>query len=144
MNAVCGATCIPNPACGRTGWPTYLDRYALDQTRLYMYSNTVHVKQEVIMPTVTTYTNARATFAALCEEVSSTREPVIIRRRNAADVALVSADELESLLETAHLMRSPKNAERLLAALSRAQTSELPPSTIEDLRKELGLGQEAK
>ena len=96
------------------------------------------------MPTVTTYTNARATLAALCEEVSSTREPVIIRRRNAADVALVSADELESLLETAHLMRSPKNAERLLAALSRAQSNELKPSTIEDLRKELGLGQEAE
>ena len=94
------------------------------------------------MPTVTTYTNARATLAALCEEVSSTREPVIIRRRNAADVALVSADELEGLLETAHLLRSPKNAERLLAALSRAQTSELPPSTIEDLRRELDLGQE--
>lgn len=94
------------------------------------------------MPTITTYTNARATLAALCEEVSSTREPVIIRRRNAADVALVSADELESLLETAHLLRSPKNAERLLAALSRAQSSELKPSTIEDLRKELGLGQE--
>jgi antitoxin YefM len=109
-----------------------------------MYSDSVQVIPEVIMPTVTTYTNARATLAALCEEVSSTREPVIIRRRNAADVALVSADELESLLETAHLMRSPKNAERLLAALSRAQSNELKPSNIEDLRKELGLGQKAK
>ena len=109
-----------------------------------MYCDTVHVYREIIMPTVTTYTNARATLAALCEEVSSTREPVIIRRRNAADVALVSADELESLLETAHLLRSPKNAERLLAALSRAQTGALPPSTIEDLRRELGLGQEAE
>jgi antitoxin YefM len=107
-----------------------------------MYSIPVQQQPEVAMPTVTTYTNARATLAALCEEVSSTREPVIIRRRNAADVALVSADELESLLETAHLLRSPKNAERLLAALSRAQSNELKPSTIEDLRKELGLGQE--
>jgi len=96
------------------------------------------------MPTVTTYTNARATLAALCEEVSSTREPVIIRRRNAADVALVSADELASLLETAHLMRSPRNADRLLEALSRAQSNELKASTIEDLRKELGLGKEAE
>ena len=72
------------------------------------------------MPTVTSYSNARATLATLCDEVSSTREPVIIRRRGAADVALVSADELASLLETAHLLRSPKNAERLLKALSRA------------------------
>ena len=109
-----------------------------------MYIIPVHVKRGADMPTVTTYTNARATLAALCEKVSSTREPVIIRRRNAEDVALVSADELESILETAHLMRSPKNAERLLAALTRAQASELPPSSTEELRRELGLGQETK
>ena len=96
------------------------------------------------MPTVTTYTSARATFAALCDEVASTREPVIIRRRNAEDVALISADELESLLETAHLLRSPKNAQRLLDALSRAQRQELPPSSVEDLRRDLGLGKKEK
>lgn len=79
------------------------------------------------MPNVTTYTSAKATFAALCNEVVSTREPVIIRRRNAEDVALISADELESLVETAHLLRSPKNAQRLLDALLRAQRQELPP-----------------
>jgi antitoxin YefM len=118
---------------------TFLDPQSLD-----MYNYPVHVSQEGDMPNVTTYTNARATFAALCDEVSSTREPVIIRRRNAADVALVSADELESLIETAHLMRSPRNAARLLAALARAQAGELPPSTIDDLREALGLGQEAE
>ena len=96
------------------------------------------------MSTVTTYTTARATFASLCDEVAATREPVIIRRRNAEDVALVAAAELESLMETAHLLRSPKNAERLLAALGRAQRNELKPSTVTDLQKQLGLGEEAK
>lgn len=91
------------------------------------------------MPTVTTYTAARATLASLCDEVSSTREPVIIRRRNAEDVALIAADELESILETAHLLRSPKNAERLLAALARARSQSLPPSSVAQLRRELGL-----
>ena len=94
------------------------------------------------MTTFTTYTQARAEFASLCDEVASTREPVIIRRRNAEDVALVSADELASLLETAHLLRSPRNARRLLAAIDRAQSGQLPPSSVEDLRRELGLGQE--
>ena len=93
------------------------------------------------MPTVTTYTNARATLATLCDQVSSTREPVIIRRRDAEDVALVSAEELESLMETAHLLRSPKNAERLLAALARARSQKIPPSSIEELRNEMGFGQ---
>jgi len=95
------------------------------------------------MPTITTYTAARATLAALCDEVASTREPVIIRRRNAEDVALVSASELESLLETAHLLRSPKNAERLLSAISRAQRNVLHPSSVGELREQLGVGEEA-
>ena len=91
------------------------------------------------MTTITTYTQARAALASLCDEVASTREPVIIRRRNAEDVALVSADELASLLETAHLLRSPKNAQRLLTAINRAQSQALPPSSVEELRRELGL-----
>ena len=94
------------------------------------------------MTTVTTYTQARTALASLCDEVASTREPVIIRRRNAEDVALVSADELASLLETAHLLRSPKNAQRLLTAINRAQSRELSPSSVEELRRELGLVEE--
>ena len=94
------------------------------------------------MTTITTYTQARAALASLCDEVASTREPVIIRRRNAEDVALVSADELASLLETAHLLRSPKNAQRLLTAINRAQNRELSPSSVEELRQELGLVEE--
>jgi len=68
---------------------------------------------------------------------------VVIRRRGAEDVALIAADELESILETAHLLRSPKNAERLLTALRRAQQRTLEPSTVNDLRAEVGLDQAA-
>jgi len=91
------------------------------------------------MATVTTYTKARAALAKLCDEVASTRETVIIRRRGAEDVALVSAEELASLIETAHLWRSPKNAERLLNALARAQSGGVKPSSVEALRRELTL-----
>ena len=45
---------------------------------------------------------------------------MIINRRGHEDVALVPGGELESLVETVHLLRSPKNAERLLTALRRA------------------------
>lgn len=95
------------------------------------------------MATVTTYTAARARLASFCDEAVSTRQPVIIRRRNSDDVALIAADELESLQETAHLLRSPKNAQRLLTALARALEGEgLLPSSTAQLRKELGLGSE--
>ena len=87
----------------------------------------------------TTYTQARASFAALCNAASDDREVVIIHRRNAGDVALIAADELASLLETAHLLRSPRNAERLLAALARARGASVPPESLEVLRRDVGL-----
>ena len=70
----------------------------------------------------TTYTQARAALASLCEEVVSSREHVIIRRRGREDVALIAATELRGLLETAHLTASPGNAKRLQSALHDAQT----------------------
>jgi len=91
------------------------------------------------MPAETTYTAARANLAALCDDVASSRDVVIIHRRGAEDVALVSAAELRSLQETAHLLRSPKNAARLLAALDRAQRRKGTPQTVSRLRRELKL-----
>lgn len=93
------------------------------------------------MSSHTTYSHAQANLAALCDEVASTREPIFIQRRDAEDVALVSADELRSLLETAHLLRSPRNAQRLLTALADAQEKDLPGETVEALRREFDLGQ---
>ena len=93
------------------------------------------------MAITTTYTNARANLAKLCDEVTENREIVIINRRGAEDVALVAASELASLTETAHLLRSPRNAARLLKALDRARTGTEKPQTVEDLRRELGLGE---
>jgi antitoxin YefM len=90
----------------------------------------------------TTYSHARANLAALCDQVADSREPVIIHRRGAQDVALVDAAELRSLTETAHLLRSPKNAQRLITALLRAKDRKLPPETVEALRREFDLGEE--
>ncbi len=91
------------------------------------------------MPIQTTYTKARANLAKLCNEVAENREIVIINRRGNEDVALVAVDELSSLIETAHLLRSPKNAQRLLAALNRARSRKVKPQSIAKLRREIGL-----
>jgi len=94
------------------------------------------------MPIQTTYTKARANLAALWDEVTQNREMVIIQRRGAEDVVMISADELAGLLETAHLLRSPRNAERLLWALGRAERGEGIPQGVEELRAEVGLDRE--
>jgi antitoxin YefM len=91
------------------------------------------------MASQTTYTDARARLASLCDEVTENRDVVIITRRGAEDVALIAASELESLMETAHLLRSPRNAERLLRALQRARGRTEKPSSVEELRRELGV-----
>ncbi len=91
------------------------------------------------MPIQTTYTNARSQFAKLWNEVIDNQEVVIIKRRGTEDVALISADELSSLLETSHLLRSPKNVKRLLQALERARSREGKSSSFESLRKEVGI-----
>jgi antitoxin YefM len=71
----------------------------------------------------TTYSDARANLASLLDQVTDDREIVIISRRGHGDVALVAVSELSGLLEVAHLLRSPKNAQRLLAALQRATST---------------------
>jgi antitoxin YefM len=87
----------------------------------------------------TTYSHARENFAAILNQVSKDREIAIITRRGNEDVALVAADELAGLMETAHLLRSPANAKRLLTALRRAQTKKLPATSLDKLREELDL-----
>lgn len=86
-----------------------------------------------------TYTQARARLAALLKQVDLDRETIIIQRRGGEDVAMISAAELRGLLETAHLLRSPKNAERLLGALENARNDAGVEMTMEELRREVGL-----
>ena len=91
----------------------------------------------------TSYTEARANLASLCDEVAQSREALIIHRRGARNVAIVAANELEALTETAHLLRSPKNARRLTTALLRARGTRLKPLSVDKLRREFGLGKQA-
>ena len=93
------------------------------------------------MPIQTTYTQVRSNLAKLWDEVTRNQEIVIISRRGSEDVALISASELSGLIETVHLLRSPKNAERLLAALNRAKARTVEPQTLEELRREVGFNQ---
>jgi len=87
----------------------------------------------------TTYSALRDRLAAYLDQVTDDREVVIVRRRGARDVALVSADELTSLMETAHLLRSPRNAERLLLALQEADQGKDEKMSLGELRLSAGL-----
>ncbi len=67
------------------------------------------------------------------------REIVVIQRRGEEETAMIAASKLESLMETAYLLRSPANAERLLPTLGRAVKNEGQPLSVDVLRREVDL-----
>jgi antitoxin YefM len=75
----------------------------------------------------------------MLDAATTDHEVVVIKRRGAEDVAMVAASELRGLEETAHLLRSPANAKRLIEALERALASEGRAMNVEQLRSLVGL-----
>lgn len=88
------------------------------------------------MPIETTYTSLRENLASILDQVTDQQETVIVRRKGSRDVAMVPARELVGLMETAHLLRSPKNAKRLLSALRSAEEGKVKATTASELRRE--------
>jgi antitoxin YefM len=64
------------------------------------------------------YTAARAHLAKTMDQVCDNHEPVIITRSGEPSVVMLSLEDYNSLEETAYLLRSPKNARRLLEAIA--------------------------
>jgi antitoxin YefM len=85
-----------------------------------------------------TYSQARQELAALWDRIEEENEIAILTRQGHEDLALIEAAELSSLQETAHLVRSPANAIRLLDALRGSLAGEGIELTLEDLAAEIG------
>ena len=83
------------------------------------------------------YTETRTNFAALWDRVIDHRETLIVHRRGSEDIAVLPASELSSLQETAYLLRSPRNAQRLLAALTASMDQQGEAVEPETLRAEV-------
>ena len=89
------------------------------------------------------YGQTRADLAETLNDVEDNRSIVIFQRPNRPRVALIAADELSSMMETVHLLRSPANARRLFDAIARAEAGEGEScSNIHELAQGLGLGEE--
>ena len=76
--------------------------------------------QEKNMNTIT-YTSARSNLARTMEKVCDDHAPVIITRKAAKPVVMMSLEDYEALEETAYLLRSPKNARRLLESIEQLE-----------------------
>jgi antitoxin YefM len=114
---------------------------------------TIHVHGSgtcIMLPFQTaTPTEARKQFFTLLDKVTDLRNLVVINRKGKENVVLIAESDLSSLLETAYLLKSPKNAQHLLAAIERSQARDTQPvepksteQAIAELKQELVLEQE--
>ena len=71
-----------------------------------------------------TYTSARGNLAKTMSMVCDDHSPVIITRKTAQPVVMMSLEDYESLEETAYLLRSPKNARRLLESIAELESGQ--------------------
>ncbi|WP_456151693.1 type II toxin-antitoxin system Phd/YefM family antitoxin [Actinotignum sanguinis] len=67
------------------------------------------------------YSESRANYAEVLQSVVDDCEPVIITRNGHESAVIVSLDDYNSMRETAYLMRSPRNARRLIEAIERIE-----------------------
>ena len=65
-----------------------------------------------------TYSTARANLADTMDRVCEDHEPIIITRNGEQAVVMMSLEDFKALVETSYLLRSPKNARRLLESMA--------------------------
>ena len=85
----------------------------------------------------TNYTNLRQNLASILDEAIADRSVIVVTRQGKEDVAILAADELNNILETLHLFRSPANAQKLIAAMERADAIENEPESRSESLAEL-------
>ena len=68
------------------------------------------------------YSDARAQLARTMDKVCDDHAPVVITRKSARSVVLMSLEDYQALEETAYLLRSPKNARRLLESIAELES----------------------
>ena len=72
---------------------------------------------------IATLTDFRKNMKGYFESIFNLRTPLFITRPKGKDMVVMSKEEYESMQETFHLMKSPKNANRLLSAIEKDQAN---------------------
>ena len=64
-----------------------------------------------------TYSEGRSKLANTMDRVCDDHAPIVITRKNSQSVVMMSLADFQALEETAYLLRSPKNAKRLIESI---------------------------
>lgn len=71
------------------------------------------------------YSVLRQNLAHYMNEACDSRDPILVTRQGGDSVVMMSLSEYQGLMETVHLLRSPRNADRLLEAIQSAEAGQL-------------------
>jgi antitoxin YefM len=71
-----------------------------------------------------TYTAARQNLAKTMDKVCDDHSPIIVTRKSSSSVVIMSIEDYQALEETAYLLRSPKNAKRLIESIAQLESGQ--------------------
>ncbi|TYA16934.1 type II toxin-antitoxin system prevent-host-death family antitoxin [Aggregatibacter actinomycetemcomitans] len=74
---------------------------------------------------VISYSAFRAELATTLDQVVADHSPVMITRQNGKHAVVMSLEDFAAYEETAYLLRSPKNRERLLASIDQLNSGKI-------------------
>ncbi|MDD5277245.1 MAG: type II toxin-antitoxin system prevent-host-death family antitoxin [Methylovulum sp.] len=79
------------------------------------------------------YSTFRSQLATILDKVNDNHKPILITRQNGKPAVVISLEDFQAYEETAYLMASPKNAQRLSQAIAEVEAGKtLQRSLIEE------------
>ena len=78
------------------------------------------------------YSAFRSQLAHTLDKVNDDHNPVLITRQNGKPAVVMSLEDFHSYQETAYLMASPKNAERLNQAIAEIEAGQVTEHELLD------------
>ena len=78
------------------------------------------------------YTTARQHLAETMDRVNNDRTPILVTRQKGEPVVMISLADYNALEETAYLLRSPANAERLVRSIASLRAGKAEPRSLVD------------
>lgn len=76
------------------------------------------------------YSEARASLKTVMDGVCESHEPAVVTRTKGDDVVMLAKGDYDSIMETLHLLRSPKNASRLMESVARIKAGQAQDRTL--------------
>lgn len=71
------------------------------------------------------YTTLRSNLANVLDKVNDDHNPVLVTRQNGKPAVILSLEDYKSFEETAYLMASPANAQRLNQAIAEVEAGKV-------------------